>query len=103
MTQRQVKEGRLRQGVDERIAYNLTTTPWCSSPGTITVKLYDVTTGAKTDVSSTMLAGTASATGDVISTPLVTGLTAGSLYRMEIKFVSVGNTFEAYAEIQGEE
>jgi len=38
----------------------------------------------------------------VITTPLVTGLTAGNIYRLEIKFVTGGNTLEAYAIIQAE-
>ena len=32
---REVKESPLPQGIDERIAYTLTTTPWGSNPGTL--------------------------------------------------------------------
>lgn len=103
MNRREVKEGKLLQGVDERIAYTLTTTPWGSSPGTIVVTLWDMTSGTPVDKSATMLFGTASAVGDVIATPLVIGLTSGNLYRLEIKFTCSGNVFEAYAEIQAEQ
>ena len=100
--QRQVREGRLRQGEEERISYTLTTTPWGSAPSDAAVKLYELAAGAWADVSATKLSGAPSVQGDVITCPLVLGLTAGNLYRLEIKFVSSGNTFEAYAEIEGE-
>ena len=99
---RQVAEGRLVQGEDERIAYALTTTPWGSSPSTPACKLYDITAGGRLDVSATKLSGSASALGDVITSPLVLGLTKGYLYRLEFLFVCAGNTFEAYAEIDAE-
>lgn len=99
---REVKEGVQLQGKDEIIAYELTTTPWGSSPTSVAVTLWDVTAATWTDVSSTMLSGAASVAGDVITTPLVTGLTAGSTYRLEVKFSTGGNTLEAYAVIQAE-
>ena len=98
---REVKESKLLQGADEKIAYQLTTTPWGSTPTSIVVKCYDVTT-AREDVTSTNLSGTASATGDVITCPVLQSLTAGNSYRLEIQFVSGGNTWEAYAIIQAE-
>jgi len=103
MIKREINESPIQQGADERIAYLLTTTPWGSSPSAPEVKLYSVniTTGAYTDVSTTNLTGTASATGDVITTPLVIGLSEGTRYRIEIKFVSGGNTFEAFGWIEG--
>ncbi len=99
MTTRQVKEGRKYQGVDEQIAYTLTTTPWGSSPIDVDVKIYDDT---RTDKSSTCLNGSPSVNGDIITTPLVISLTARMLYRLEIKFTSSGNIFEAFCEILGE-
>lgn len=97
---REVKESPLAQGSDERIAYQLTTTPWGSSPSSVVVKLY--TWPDKTDVSSTKLSGATSAVGDIITTPLVIALVAGTKYHLEIQWVSSGNTFEAFAEINGE-
>jgi hypothetical protein len=61
-----------------------------------------VTGGERTDVTSTVLSGTASASGDVITCPVMQSLTAGKLYRLEIQFVTGGNTLEAYAIIQAE-
>jgi len=99
---REVKESKLLQGADEKIAYQLTTTPWGSTPTSVSVKCYDVTTGARTDVSSTNLSGSATVAGDVITCPTLQSLTAGSWYRLEIQFVSGGNTWEAYAIIHAE-
>lgn len=99
---RQVREGRLVQGEDEQIAYAITTTPWGSDPVVVAVTLYDITDGQRTDVSDTKLSGSSSATGDVITTPYVLGLTPGSLYRLEVAFECSGNIFECYVEILGE-
>lgn len=97
---REIVESPLRQGEDETIAYTLTTTPWGSSPSSVSVKLYE---GAdRTDRSSTMLSGSPDTTGDVITTPAVTGLTYGEVYRLEIKFTISGNVFEAFARIDCE-
>lgn len=98
---RSVVEGQLVQGVDEAIAYTLTTTPWGSSPGSVVVKAYDMTTGG-TDVTTTKLTGSASASGDVITLPRLAGLVEGHLYRIEVKFVCSGNTFEAYIQVRAE-
>lgn len=103
MTDRQVAGGRRQQGVDEHIAYALTTTPWGSSPANVLCKLYDISTpGVRVDVSATNLTGAATVVGDVITTPLVYGLEADKLYRLEIQFVIDGNTLEAYMELVGE-
>lgn len=100
---RRVRESDISQGEDEKIAYQLTTTPWGSNPSDVSVKLYSLDDyGVKTDVSSTKLVGGISVSGDVITTPSVTGLVAGTRYRMEIKFTIAGNVFEAWCGIVGE-
>lgn len=93
------------QGADETIYYSLTTTPWGSSPSSIVVKLFSVGTAALalTDVSTACLTGSASATGDVITLPGVTALTAGTLYRLEARFTCGANVFEVPVEIQAEQ
>lgn len=98
---RQILESPLYQGVDEQIAYRLTTTPWGSSPGSPVVKLYKVSDGS--DVSASCLSGAASAVGDVITTPKVQNLAEGESYRLEIKFTISGNVMEAWALIHGEQ
>jgi hypothetical protein len=103
MIEREVVGGRRKQGTDERIAYAVTTTPWGSSPSNPVCKLYDITVaGTRTDVSTAKLTGSPTINGDVITTPLVYGLEADKLYRLEIQFVIGGNTLEAYMEIAGE-
>ena len=95
----QVEETGLKQGADEQIAYTLTTTPWGTSPSSVSVTAYDKS-NEYADVSSTVLSGSASATNDVITTPVVKSLTAGNDYRIEIKFTTGGNVMECYFELE---
>jgi hypothetical protein len=99
---REAAESPLVQGVDEQIIYTLTTTAWGSSPGTITVAAFDVTGGGETDVSATVLSGTASAVGDVITLKKLKSLTAGKVYRVEVKFTCGSNVFECYFIVEAE-
>ena len=102
MARREVLQGRLTQGADEKIPYQLTTTPWGSSPSSVVVKCYDITTGARTDVTATNLSGSASVNGDVITCPLLQSLTADKTYRLEIQFVTSGITWECFVIIAAE-
>jgi hypothetical protein len=99
---REIKEGLQYQGEDETIVYTLTTTPWSSSPTTTSAKIYDVVGDTLTDRSSTLMTGSTSVVGDVITLPSIKGLTAGTLYRVEVKWTTSGNIFEAFAELQAE-
>ena len=99
---REMKESPLLQGEDEQIAYRITTTPWGSSPTSVDVKCYDITTGARTDVTSTKLTGTVSVTGDAITCPVLKSLIAGNTYRVEVKFTAAGNVLEAYFIVRAE-
>lgn len=96
-------ESPLFQGSDEQIAYKLTTTPWGSTPTSITAKIYLVETNVWTDYSTSCFGATTSTvSGDVITLPTVKSLTAGSKYRLEIKFSSGGNIFEPYVIIEAQ-
>ena len=99
---REITESPLWQGVDEEVAYTLTTTPWGSSPSNESVKLYSFDGSTFTDVTSTNLSGSASVSGDVITTPRVISLEADTKYRLEIKFTSGGNVYETWAWINGQ-
>lgn len=101
MTQRRVNETSLTQGVDEQITYTVTTTPWGSTPTAVAVKAYDMLTDYL-DVTATVLTGSASVIGDVITLPVLKSLTKDHIYRLEVKFTCAGNVFECYAEITGE-
>lgn len=97
---RMITESPLYQGVDEQIAYALATTPWGSSPTSPAVILKD---RSGTDVSATYLSGTPTVSGNVITTPTVQSLVAGSQYRLEIQFTVSGNVEETWADIIGQE
>lgn len=100
---RRLKESPWEQGADEAIAYTVTVpTTWGTSDfSSITCKLEEDPNNTNTDRSSTMLTGSASSSGQVITTQTVTGLTKGYDYRLEVKFTtSEGNTVEAWGIIR---
>lgn len=102
---REVTQGTQTQGVDERIAYTLTTTPWGSTPSSVAVVVYDVTSGlaSRTLVTATVMPTNSPAVvGDVITLSLLRSLTAGHVYRVEVAFVADGNTFETYFNVRAE-
>jgi hypothetical protein len=98
-TIREVKESELPQGVDEIIAYTVDTTPWGGYTSDAAVILKD---SDGEDVSGDNLSGAPSEAADVITTPLVYGLTAGENYRLEILWVYSGNTFETFLTLMAE-
>ena len=97
----EVTEGRKVQSTDEQIAYTIDVSNVGSSPTSPTAKAYDLTTGYN-EVTSTVLSGSCSVTGNVITTPTVKSLTAGHLYRVEVQFTVSGSVFEHYFEILAE-
>lgn len=101
---REVVESPVQQGADEEIAYQLTVTPWGSTPTSVTVDVFDITEGAYTEVSSDVLTTeAASVSGDVITLPALSGLTAGNRYRVEVQFDTAdGHTLEAYLVVEAE-
>jgi hypothetical protein len=100
-SKREVVESPIYQGEDEALAYSVTTTPWGSSPSSVTVALK--TLPEMKDVSSINLSGSASVVGDVITTPTVSNLQAGKRYRLEVKFTTSGQVWECWCEITGDE
>lgn len=100
---RQVKESPLTQGTYERIAYTVDTSPWGGYSSAGTTAIWDITNKDQyTDMSATMLSGSTTATGNVITTPLVISLVPGNRYRLEVSWVYNGNTLETYALINAE-
>jgi hypothetical protein len=79
----------------ESIAWNITTTPWASTPVVTSFKLYSPT---EVDVTATQASGSASEAGDVVTTPLVTPTGVGT-YRAVLTFTSGGLTFIALWDI----
>ena len=99
---REFKESPFYQGADEEIAYVPTVpTSWGTATFTsLSSVLYEDPDGTNTDVSDTKLSGSTAASSQVITTPLVKSLTAGTKYRLEVKWTSSeSNVLEAYAII----
>ncbi len=104
MARREFRESPVVQGIDEEIIYALTTTEWGTSPASATVKVFDVTPTAKTDVTSTVMpTGSISISGDTITLPVLKLLTLGKTYRIEVKFSTGNNVFEAWGIVHAEE
>ena len=92
-----VVEAPRKQSPDESIAYSITTTPWGSTPTSLAMYVYDVTTqGTVTDVTSTVAQGSITASGDVITTKRIRLLTVNHDYRCDVQFTdSNSNIWEA--------
>lgn len=89
----EVQEGTQYQTSDEQLAYSITTTNYGSSPTSVAIVAYDEHTN--TDVTSTVIPGDESISGDVITLPLLKALTKGHSYRIEVKFTdSSSNIWE---------
>lgn len=99
---REVLEGVQYQGEDESIAYTVDVSAIGSSPSAVTVVVKDVTNSAVV-TSTVMPTGSASVSGDVITLPALKLLTAGVLYRVEVKYTISGNVLESYFYVQAQE
>ena len=99
MTSRRVLEGTQTQGQDEAIQYRLNCTPPAAS--VIAVTVWDETTVE--DVTAAVLAaGEATVSGGAITLPLLSGLTARHIYRVEVRYSDGTNTLEPYFQVQAE-
>lgn len=102
MNTRATTPSSFNQGVDEKIAYRLTTTPWGSSPSNVVVAAKDLTNNSVVVTSTVFPTNSPSASGDIITLSLLQALTNNHLYRIEIKFDVGGNTLECYFEVQAQ-
>lgn len=93
-----VKESPLEQGRDEEKVYSLTTTPWGSSPTNVVITAYDAS-ASFADVTSTVLSGSPSVSGDVITLPTLKSLTLGHWYRVEMMFTAGGHVHETHLDV----
>ena len=99
---REVVEGTQYQGTDEQVYYKITTTPWGSTPTATGASAFSYSDSAWTNVSSTVLSGSTSVSGDIITLPKMYTLTEGTLYRVEVTFTTSSNVYEAYFFVQAE-
>ena len=99
---RAAKESPYVQGVDEQIPYEITTTPWGSSPTGVSVVAKEVT-NALFDVTATVFpVNSPTVSGDVITLSVLRSLTAEKVYRIEVKFTTGTTVWETYAEVRAE-
>jgi hypothetical protein len=103
-SKREIAEGLQYQGEDEEITYSLTVTNWISTLSAATsVKVYDITENARTDVTTTVMpTATMTVNGNVIIFSPLKALTADHTYRLDVKFSGDGQKPEAFAIIQAE-
>lgn len=100
---REVTEGTQWQGESETLRYQITTTPWGSTPTAVTIVVKDMTLGG-TDVSATVLSGVTGTSGDVLTLKALGGLTKNHLYRVEVQFTTAdGNTWETFFNVAAQE
>ena len=77
----------MSQGPTEKLAYRLTTTPWGSTPTSVSMVVLDTTDSEEgTDVTTASTEGSSSTSGDVITTKRIKSLTLGKNYRGELTF-----------------
>ena len=100
MTRREVREGRQEQGTAEAIPYQENTNPWGGSPTNVAVTVIDQSND--TDVTSTGMSGTASVSGNWITLPTLSSLTAGRSYRVNVKFTTSKGTLVGHAFVDAD-
>jgi hypothetical protein len=85
------------QGADESIAYGITTTPWGSTPTSVSMVVWDITDSDNPDdVTTDVVTGSISTSGDVITTKRIRLLTLNHKYRVEVLFTDANsNIWEA--------
>ncbi len=99
---REVIEGTQYQGEDESISYTLNVVAVGSSPSSVSAVVKDETAG--TVVTATVMPINApTVDGNVITLSPLRALTAGHMYRMEVKYTIDGNVLESYCFVQAQE
>ena len=96
-----ITEGPQPVGVGETVVPTLTTTNWGSSPSSPTVAIYNAN-DLSTDLAGTMLTGSASESGDVITLPAISGFTTGNNYVVKVTFTTGSSTLIAKALLKAE-
>ena len=104
---REAREGAIPQGEIEEEAFFINTRPWGGTPTNVTAAAFSYTesggTTTYTDVTSTVFpTNTPTVSGDIITLSPLKALTAGTNYRIEVKFTAGGNVHETYRYITGE-
>jgi hypothetical protein len=98
---REVIEGKQFQGEDEIIAYTVDVAA-IGVPTSPVVVVKDVAAGSVV-TSTVMSPNVPTVEGSVITLSPLRALTAGRLYRVEVKYVVEANTLESYFYVQAQE
>lgn len=97
---REIKSGTEEIGITEEPTFRLTTTPWGGAPTSPSLQVYeyDADTGEYTEVTNTVLTGTASVSGERITWPKFTPPddSIGKKYRFDQHFTVGGSPLTAY-------
>ena len=96
---RTVIESPLFQGINEQVAYRLSTTPWGGTPTSPTITILN---NLDQDVTSDLTTGSNSISGHNITFKTIQSLTRDEVYRMLLRFTISGNVFEAICQIIGQ-
>jgi hypothetical protein len=100
---RVVAQGLQYQGIGEKLPYSFATTPWGSSPTSITVAVLDKTTNYE-DVTETVMpdyTGPLTPSGDTITLPKLESLTVEHLYQIEVSFTAEGADWVVIIPVKG--
>lgn len=98
---REVAEGKQYQGEDESISYTLDVSAIGSSPSSVSVVVKEAFSG--TAVTATVMpTNSPTVNGNVITLSPLKLLTAGVLYRVEVKYTISGNVLESYFYVMGQ-
>jgi hypothetical protein len=99
---REAIEGKQYQGEDEVVVYTYNVANVGSTPSSPVVVVKDANT--LTDVTATVMpTNSPSVSGEVITLSPLRALTAGTEYRVEIKYTLSGNTLENYFLVVAQE
>ena len=97
---REVLEGVQVQGEDEVIVYTLNVVALGDDANVTGVVVYD---DRRVNVTSTVMpVNTPTALGSIITLSPLQSLTAGVMYRVEVRYLIDGNALESYFYVQGE-
>jgi hypothetical protein len=99
MTKHEVAEGLKEQTSSEEVVYDITTTPWGSSPSSVAVVAY--LEGPETVVTTTVFpVNSPSVSGDVITLSPLKSLVKGNTYRVEVLFTIGTEKLECFFRVK---
>jgi len=99
---RRVIEGRMSQGVLEKISWEVDTLPWGGLPTPVSLYVWDVSQNYLNVTAVVAAGGPPTVLGNVLISQIISLLTIDHLYRVEYIFTIGGNTLSCFFELQCE-